>query len=316
MSVGSPARESSAAVPAPIVPESAHERAVTPSGGCGCASCQAKEGEKEGAGKVPADAPPWAFALGQIGYDLISEARRDSIREAMGGEDHDPEDPAQWLDYLKSHPWDAASVHWTLKHDRTPIYTILPAGPYARETYDFLIASLRRQLTGKPDARNDQVAIPGRIAGQAKLLDGTLVPVIFPERRGMQPWNIPELLDRIAGQDPAKRRAVGTFLDRVVHELRGRGTTPAERAINYSTTGAATIGGVFDEVLKSPEPMELDSIGAEPGPPCRVGSDCHDVKLFFFYPGARSRPPAWSTASRWTSATSSPSWSGRCGRGP
>ena len=131
MSVGSPARESSAAVPAPIVPESAHERAVTPSGGCGCASCQAKEGEKEGAGKVAADTPPWAFALGQIGYDLISEARRDSIREAMGGEDHDPEDPAQWLDYLKSHPWDAASVHWTLKHDRTPIYTILPAGPYA-----------------------------------------------------------------------------------------------------------------------------------------------------------------------------------------
>ena len=53
------------------------ERAVTPSGGCGCASCQAKEGEKEGAGKVAADTPPWAFALGQIGYDLISEARRD-----------------------------------------------------------------------------------------------------------------------------------------------------------------------------------------------------------------------------------------------
>ena len=45
-----------------------------------------------------------------------------------------------------------------------------------------------------------------------------------------------------------------------------------------------TIGGVFDEVLKSPEPMELDSIGVEPGPPCRVGSDCQDVKLFF-YPG-------------------------------
>ena len=98
------------------------------------------------------------------------------------------------------------------------------------------------------------------------------MPVIFPERRARRP-NIPDS-DRIAGQDPAKRRAVGTFLDRVVHEVAAAAARRPPSAINYSTTGAAIIGGVFDEVLKSPEPMELDSIGAEPGPPCRVcGSD-------------------------------------------
>ena len=58
MSVGSPVDGSSAAVPAPIAPESAHERAVTPSGGGGGASCQAKEGEKEGAGKAAATRRP------------------------------------------------------------------------------------------------------------------------------------------------------------------------------------------------------------------------------------------------------------------
>jgi hypothetical protein len=211
-----------------------HEGAIVPSGGRGCAS-----GPSEDAGKKGCGTGNWVFARGEAGYDLISEPRRDSIEEAMGGPDHDPQDPVELLAYLKSHPWDAASIHWVLHHDRTPIYVILPVGPYAREAYEFLIQALERRTSGKTGVPIDEISVPGRLAGEAKLLDGTMVPVIFPERRGMRHWNLPEFVHQIAGPNLEKRKAVGGFLDRVAHELRNPGVTPRDRAINYAATHAA-----------------------------------------------------------------------------
>ena len=248
---------------------------IAPSTGCGC-----------GGGRTKADDEPgWIFALGMIGYDLISEARRDSIRHAMGGPDRDPHDPAQMIDYLtNSHIWDAESIHWTLDHDQTPIYVIIPFGTYARETYDFLIETLKEQSAGKRERRVDRVAIAGRLSGRVKLLDGREVPVIIPQRRGMSRWNTGKLLHKIAGENPAKRDAVNGFLERAYHDLRNPGATAEERAINYAATEAATVGGVFEKVLESPERMELDSIDVERSKTGRPDSDCWDVKLHFFYP--------------------------------
>ena len=65
----------------------------------------------------------WVYALGQLGYDFISEARRDSIEQQMGG---NPGAPDQLLAYLEANPWDAASIIWTLNFDTTPIYAIQP----------------------------------------------------------------------------------------------------------------------------------------------------------------------------------------------
>ncbi len=58
------------AAPSPVSAP-VHAGSIVPSEGCGCAACQAKAAAASPAGLV--------FALGQIGYDLISEARRDSI---------------------------------------------------------------------------------------------------------------------------------------------------------------------------------------------------------------------------------------------
>lgn len=259
----------------------AHEREVTPSAGCGCASCQAREAENSG-GKKTAESSPWVYALGRIGYDVISTARQDAIREAMGGEGHHPEDPKQLLAYVKSSPWDAASIHWTLSHDRLPIYAIAPTGPYTRESFDFLIDALRQQVEKGSD---DQLVVAGRVGGHTKLLDGTVVPVILAERRGMRIWKIADTIARIAGPDAARRRAAEAFFARVIDDLSVRGVTPSQRAINYAVTSSIAIRGMFDEVLKSSEPMELDAIAVERSPYCRPDSDCYDVKLFFFYPG-------------------------------
>src|SRR5262249_16049171 len=104
-----------AAAPAAAAPAAA--ALVAPSDGPGC-SCTGA-----------AAAPELIFALGEIGYDLVSEARLDSLVQKMSCEieNAEPErglayDANRMLAYLDKNPWDAAAVEWTLSVDGTPIY--------------------------------------------------------------------------------------------------------------------------------------------------------------------------------------------------
>lgn len=87
--------------------------------------------------------PLLVYALGVIGYDLGTEASQDAL---MQGGLQNPNDPTQVLAYLDKHPWDAASLIWTLNIDQTPIYAIQPAGPFAAEGYNRLREFLRDQM--------------------------------------------------------------------------------------------------------------------------------------------------------------------------
>src|SRR5262249_13622667 len=82
-----------------------------------CAACRAKA--TAGTGGL-------VFALGQLGYDLVSEARRDSIQQNMDGDNPNPFDSAQLVAYLNDHGWDAASILWTLNFEQIPLYAIEP----------------------------------------------------------------------------------------------------------------------------------------------------------------------------------------------
>lgn len=264
--------------------------------GCGCASCQAA---------ATAQASGLVFALGEIGYDLVSEPRRDSIQQHMTGEKQTPLDPAQLLDHLGKNPWEAASIVWTLSNEQTPIYALVPAGPFAAETYARLREFLADQLTGKVD----RVSVPGRLAGRARLFSGQLLPIIVPELRGMYSWTTDALLASLDGlpsngievtPPPAqsqKVQAVRDFLERVYHELRNLGISSQDRAINYAATNAFQIQFVYESTLK--DAMALDSVEIEKSTICRPGSDCWDVKLAFFYPEHRFKLSGRCIVSRW-----------------
>jgi cyanobactin maturation PatA/PatG family protease len=235
------------------------------------------------------------FALGQIGYDFGTEARRDSFMQNMqepgASVPPNPYDPNQLLAHLDKNPWDAASLIWTLSLDATPIYAVQPSGPFAGEAYQRLRQFLRERLAEGVE----RVSVPGAIAGQVRLFNGQTVPTIEPEIRGMFSWTTRSLVDAVAGQPPAastpaseqesharKAAGVNDFLDRVYFELRNLGQTPQERAINYAATNAFNIEKVFENAMK--EDMDLDTIEVEASPLCRPDSDCWDVKLFFFFP--------------------------------
>ncbi len=276
-----------AAPSAAAAPASApsHPGLIVPSEGCGCAACQAK------AQATAASPSGLVFALGQIGYDLVSEARRDSILQHMGNPGASPWDHAQMLAYLGDNPWEAASITWTLSVDQTPMYAIAPGGPFSGRAYEFLREFLEEQLAGKIEL----VSVAGRLAGRVRLFNGQVVPVVVPELRGLYSWPTDALVKAVTGEPPpetapAERReafarkqaAVRGFLQKVYYELRNLGVTAEERAMNYAATNAFEVGRVFDAALA--DAMELDAIAVERSPICRPDSDCWDVKISFFYP--------------------------------
>ncbi len=230
----------------------------------------------EGGSGAPAQL---VYALGELGYDFSTEARRDSIQQHMG-EGANPQVPQQLLAYLDENPWDAAAITWTLSLDATPIYAILPQGAYAAQGYERLRQFLREQL----EEGVERISVPGVIMGQVMLMSGQVVPVILPTLRCMYSWTTSALIEAVCGSSPneSATQGVANFLERIYYELRNLGITPQERAINYSATNALNVERIFESAIR--EEMDLDTIEVEPSPLCRPDSECWDVKLTFFNP--------------------------------
>jgi cyanobactin maturation PatA/PatG family protease len=238
--------------------------------------------------------PQFVYAIGTVGYDFGTQARRDSIvQDAIGvlGNSWNPNDPVQVLENFERQPWEAPNVIWTLSLQETPIYAIMPNGPYANVGYERLRQFLREQLTEGVE----RVSIPGIVGGSVRLLSGQTVPVIVPALRGMSSWSTAALVNAIIGVRPTNAAAqteyeqrtggIQNFLERVYYELRNLGTTSHERAINYAATNAFQLEQVFEQAVN--ENMELDTIDVEKSPLCRDESECWDVKLVFFNPAQR-----------------------------
>jgi len=247
---------------APVAPNQISPSAIAPSA-CSC----------EGGSGATAQL---VYALGTLGYDFATEARRDSIQQHMG-EGTNPYDLQQLLAYLDENPWDAASILWTLSLDATPIYAVMPQGAYAEQGFARLRQFLREQL----EEGVERVSIPGIITGQAMLMSGQVVPVILPTLRCMYSWTTSALVEAVCGSEPdeAAVQGVTNFLERVYYELRNLGVTSQDRAINYAGTNAFNIERIFESALR--EEIDLESIDVEKSPLCRPGADCWDVKLTF-----------------------------------
>jgi cyanobactin maturation PatA/PatG family protease len=213
-----------------------------------------------------------AYALGELGYDFGTQARRDSFTQAMPT-------GMSLLDYLAQNPFEAQSLIWTLNLDATPIYAIMPSGPYASVTYERLRSFLR-------DENIERVSVPGYVAGSVRLLSGETVPTIIPEVRGMYGWSVAALIENLRQAYPAGpseedySNKIREYLERIYYEFRNLGVTPQERALNFSATNAFQIADVMSTGTAAD--VGLDSITVEKSPICRADSDCYDVKLQFF----------------------------------
>lgn len=255
-------------------------------GGSGGAKCTC------GGGGSTQQKPAIIYALGKLGYDLGSEARRDSLIQAMGAVDPNSCNPylaKDLLGFLQAYPYEASSIVWTLNLDATPIYAILPAGPFAVNGYE----RLRESLQGQLDEGVELVSIPGVIGGNVKLQSGQTVPVIVPVLRGMCSWATKHLVQALLGAAPMEgtvekemfdRQSSGLtdFLDRIYYGMRNLGVTAEDRALNFAATNAFAVAQVI--YATTLEELDLNTIKVKKSPICRPDSDCYDVELSFFNP--------------------------------
>ena len=241
------------------------------------------------------------YAIGTLGYDFATEARRDSFKQMMpaveiGGTQipANPYDARQMVDYLGNNLSEAKSLLWTLNLELTPIYAIEPSGSFAREVY----AALQELLAGHVEAEDgenyiERVSIPGRITGRTvRLFSGQVVPIIEPESpRGMYGWRVNTLVDAALSavrteqggtDDEQMRRTLSSFLNRIYYDLRNLGATSQDRALNFAATNAFQAAQTFSEAIGAG--MELDDINVQKSPFGRIDSDCWDVQLKFFDP--------------------------------
>lgn len=219
------------------------------------------------------------YVLGRLGYDFATRVNRDAFVQS-GVEN--PDEPGQLLAYLEREPWAAEGVTWTVLQEGSAVYAVRPGGAYATEGLALLRRILRMQSAGTVET----VSFSGTAGGSATLRDGQEVPWLRANLRGMFAWTSDALVNAVVPEaDDAVRAHVANFLSRVYYELRNKGLTSRERALNYAATNAFQAARVFESALSLR--LFLHDIDAQPSPVSRPGSDCWDVVMKFFDPTQR-----------------------------
>ncbi len=226
------------------------------------------------------------FTIGTLGYDFGTEARLDYFTRVMGNQKGHPFDPVQMATYLTENDniEQADALIWTLKVDGIPIYAVKPDSQFSVLEYARMVEFLHDQETKGVE----RVSIAGIVSGETRLFNGQYVPTVTPVLRGMLNWKSRDLTKLIMGDE-----AVGTpksdellnFINRIYYELRNRGYSSHERAINYAATNAYQMREIFDDAFD--ENLFLNKISAVTSPVSRPESDCWDVVLEFFNPKER-----------------------------
>jgi cyanobactin maturation PatA/PatG family protease len=250
------------------------------------------------------------YAIGNIGFDFGTEARRDTFRQLMPQPRFgspptimaaNPYDAQQLSAYLDANPWDSTKVIWTLNLELTPIYAIEAELAYAEDVYRRLRDALAAQTLPADDPEFvSRVSIPGVLTSRTvRLFSGQVVPVVVAQRRGLHIWNEQELVGAVVrAVQPAGAAAervslkVRQMLDKVYYQLRNLGQSPPDRALNFQATNAFVFASAIADGLLSGRLVDgddtnlytLDRITAVKSPYCRVDSDCWDVQMTFFDP--------------------------------
>ena len=216
----------------------------------------------------------FVYALGTLGYDFVTEARRDSFKQLMPmvwsnnglpvnttpQESPDaipipanPYDARQMARHLESNISEAVSLIWTLNLELTPIYAIEPQAAFALEVYRYFQEFLSGQvLNTEDDTYIERISIPAVLTGKTvTLFSGQVVPVIAPlNTRGMYGWKVNQLIESViaairnqeGGNTISSEKieiikySLKNFLMRIYYDLRNLGQTSIERAQNFAAT--------------------------------------------------------------------------------
>lgn len=301
---GRPAEPSDAipgALPSPsypgVSPSHAPVDGVVPAADCGCGDATKS----------------YIFAIGTIGFDFGTEARRDTFRQLMPRQQRgegeppvsvppNPYDVFQLVDYLDENKSESTKLIWTLNLDLTPIYAIEAELAYPEDVYEVFRGALRNQALPVEDENYvSRVSISGVMTGKTtRLFSGQVLPVVRVQHRGLFSWRETALVDALIPEvtemqsdatEQWARQTLRAFMDKIYYQLRNLGQSSPDRALNYVATNAFTFAtGIRSGLISSQQVpgganlYTLDTVTVTKSPYCRMDSDCWDVQVKFFDP--------------------------------
>jgi cyanobactin maturation PatA/PatG family protease len=176
----------------------------------------------------------------------------------------------------------------------SPVYGLIPEGPYADAIYETFLQLLAGQSLARDQSDFiERISIPGRRTGEMiRLHSKAELPIIaVTDLRGIYGWKINALVsDAVhkvydAESTPAGaslHHALTDFLNRVYFELHNLGQMSRDRAMNFAATNIFQAASAFAKALD--EGRVLEAVAVEKSPVCRMHSDCWELYLTFYDP--------------------------------
>ncbi|MGV9455917.1 cyanobactin maturation protease PatG family protein [Streptomyces sp. NPDC003635] len=173
------------------------------------------------------------FAIGTIGFDYRTEARRDSFRQQMpdvfrpATSEHPEQevapnvyDPRQLHDYLAKNPWACDKLTWTLNMDATPIYALEAESPVGMDWTQPIIADREAQ----PDTvrGNAEKAVNDVGAQLTDMLATLSYPPVSTVYRTFRDAIVGQVEDRESPAHVSRVSVPGVLTDRTVRLFSGQ----------------------------------------------------------------------------------------------
>ncbi|MER6789128.1 S8 family serine peptidase [Streptomyces sp. NPDC000658] len=259
---------------AQVAPIAVEEQGVRPS----CPDCGGTCGGVPSGGAAPGgEGRQLVFAVGTIGFDYQTEARRDSFRQQMPPvtkprEGRNPEqeiqpnvyDPKQVHDYLAKNPWASDKLTWTLNMDATPIYALEAESPVGMDWTRPIIAD---RTASRETVRNDaEKAVSDRSDALANLVETLSYPPVSTVYRTFRDAIVGQIQDtksnayvsRVSIPGVLTGRTVRLFSGQVVPvvEVKSRGLYTWNENV-FVEHLLAVLAKSEDRAGKTPDPQDL-----------------------------------------------------------
>ncbi|MFF5521672.1 cyanobactin maturation protease PatG family protein [Streptomyces coeruleorubidus] len=227
-----PQAEAPAATPVPPSPVEQGVRPSCPDCGGTCGG-RTSGGTAASMGAVPnGEARQLIFAIGTIGFDYRTEARRDSFRQQMPVEfrpataEHPEQevqpnvyDPRQVHAYLSKNPWACDKLTWTLNMDATPIYALEAESPVGMDWTRPIITD--RAATADA-VRGNAAAAADSTAQLAEIVDTLSYPPVSTVYRTFRDAIVGQILEQESPGYVSRVSIPGVLTDRTVRLFSGQ----------------------------------------------------------------------------------------------
>ena len=230
--------------------------------------------------------PKMAFALGQLGFDIPTDVRRERLvdeiaRANLAGA---PEDPAVLAALMDRAPSVAGDVTWLVMREASPLYAIETLGSMSAQVLSAFASGIGEQVSGAIE----EMSFPGVVTGAlAALSTGESVPVLRVNGpRGIYGWRRIDQVMRLPLPQMG-RIQLEAMLAAIDDGEPNDGTHSHVRAVNYLVTNPAQLA--WSAGIAAEESFIFDSLAVQRSTLNRPYSDVWDIDLLFRDPERPAR---------------------------